>query len=99
MDQDRNHHAQPGELRRPQGVDRSAPGAPQADEVMRWVTAAFVAAAALLGLVVLVAILAFALQPPGWVQMLLGVAMAGGAVFFAWLVASALRKDDTPRQR
>ena len=103
MEHDRNQ-SHPGDLTRAQEArERSPqapiPGTPEPDEVMRWVTAAFVAAAALLGLVVLVAIIAFALQPPGWVQMLLGIAMAGGAVFFAWLVASALRKDDSGTDR
>ncbi len=102
MDQERNH-PQP-ELRRAPETRRrrdevEVPGVPQPDELMRWVTAAFLAAAALVGLVVLAAILTFALQPPGWLQVVLGVVMAAGAAFFAWLVASALGKDDTPRRR
>lgn len=73
---------------------RGSVDAPESVDFMRWVAAGVVAAAALLGLVVLVAIIAYALQPPGWVQMVLGVAMAVGAAIFAWLLASALRKDD-----
>lgn len=102
MEHERNQSHPGDSTRAREARERShqaIPGTPEPDEVMRWVTAAFVAAAALLGLVVLVAIIAFALQPPGWVQMLLGIAMAGGAVFFAWLVASALRKDDTGADR
>ncbi len=66
---------------------------------MRWVAAGVVAAAALLGLLVLVAIVAYALQPPGWLQIVLGVAMAAGAAVFAWLLAAALRKDQSPPTR
>lgn len=90
MERDRND---------PQGIParslRDAPvDTPQSDDFVRWVAAGVVAAAALLGLVVLVTMIAYALQPPGWLQMVLGVVMAGGAAFFAWLLASALRKDD-----
>lgn len=91
MEHNRND-PQPAEPRRV--ADRGATGAPESDDVMRWVAAGIVSAAALLGLVVLVAIVAYALQPPGWVQMILGVAMAAGTAVFAWLLASALRKDD-----
>lgn len=100
MEQDRND---PQRIP-PRRLGEPSSGVPQSDDVMRWVAAGIVAAAALLGLVVLVAMIAYALQPPGWVQMVLGVVMAAGAVVFAWLLASALRKDDddtarTPRRR
>lgn len=81
----------------PRGLsDRGPRDAPESVDVMRWIAAGIVAAAALLGLVVLVAIVAYALQPPGWLQMLLGIVMAAGAAIFAWLLASALGKDDRP---
>lgn len=89
MEQDRND---PGG-----NPPRRLPDAPEPDDVMRWVAAGIVAAAALLGLLVLVAMIFYALQPPGWLQIVLGVAMVGGTVFFAWLLASALRKDDADR--
>jgi uncharacterized membrane protein len=103
MDQDRNQ-SQPEFTRAAASSprrDRSdeIPGVPKPDELMRWVTAAFLAGAALLGLVVLAAVLTFALDPPDWLQIVVGVVMAAGAVFFAWLIASALRKDDSPRSR
>lgn len=81
----------------PAGARSGAP--PESDDVVRWVAAGIVAAAALLGLVVLVTIVVYALQPPGWLQTILGLAMAAGAVFFAWLLASALRKDDAETTR
>jgi hypothetical protein len=91
MEQNRND-PQGGQSRRL--PDRGPRAEPESGDVMRWVAAGIVATAALLGLVVLVAIIAYALQPPGWLQMVLGVVMAAGAAMFAWLLASALRKDD-----
>ena len=102
MDQDRNR-PQPDMGRAPASRRRDGreeiPGVPRPDEVVRWATAAFLAAAALLGLVVLAAVLTFALEPPAWIQVVIGVVMAAGAAFFAWLIASALRKDDPQGRR
>lgn len=92
MEQDRNDPKRIDPRRLP---DRGSLDAPESGDFMRWLAAGVVATAALLGLVVLVAIIAYALQPPGWLQMVLGVLMAAGAAVFAWLLASALRKDDT----
>ena len=75
------------------------PGVPESEDVVRWVAAGIVAASALLGLVVLVAMIAYVLEPPVWLQTVLGLALAAGAVFFAWLLASALRKDDADTAR
>lgn len=94
MEQDRNEPQ-----RVPARLHARPAGEPRSEDVMRWVAAGIVAGAALLGLVVLVAIIAYALQPPGWLQMVLGVVMATGAAFFAWLLASALRKDDAETGR
>ena len=95
MEQDRN---EPQRVP-PRRLHERPAGEPQSEDVMRWAAAGIVAGAALLGLVVLVAIIVYALQPPGWLQMVLGVAMATGAAFFAWLLASALRKDDAETGR
>ncbi|MDQ4124486.1 MAG: hypothetical protein M3134_02650 [Actinomycetota bacterium] len=93
------HRNEPQRSAAPGLADRAPAGAPEPDDVVRWVTAGIVAAAALLGLAVLVTIVVYALQPPGWLQTVLGLAMAAGAVFFAWLLASALRKDDADGAR
>ncbi|MBA2427769.1 MAG: hypothetical protein H0V60_11900 [Actinobacteria bacterium] len=69
--------------------DRAAEHGGQ-EGMMRWVVGAAVAAVALLGLLIIVALVAVALQPPDWAQTLLGAVMAFGAASFAWLVASAL---------
>lgn len=94
MEQDRNEPqgSAPRRLR-----DAAPAPAPETDDVMRWVAAGIVAAAALLGLVVLVAMVFYALQPPGWLQTVLGVVMVAGTVFFAWLLAAALRRDEAER--
>lgn len=60
------------------------------EEVVRWGAGCLVAAAALTGLLVLILLVAFALQPPAWVQVVLGVGLVIGGAVLAWLVASAL---------
>jgi hypothetical protein len=57
---------------------------------VRWGVGCLVAAAAMVGVLALVFVIALVLQPPAWVQVVLGVGMAVGAVVLAWLVASAL---------
>ena len=57
---------------------------------VRWTLGCLVGASALLGVAILVSVVAFALQPPVWVQVLIGVAVAIGCALFTWLVASAL---------
>lgn len=91
MEQNRNDPPSGQARRLPERGPRDVP---ESGDFVRWIAAGIVATAALLGLVVLVAIIAYALQPPGWLQMVLGVVMAAGAAVFAWLLASALRKDD-----
>ena len=49
-----------------------------------------VATAAIAGSLILVFLVAFALQPPAWVQVLLGVALIGGGAVLGLLVANAL---------
>lgn len=48
-----------------------------------------VGAAATIGIAILVFLIALALQPPAWVQILIGAGLAVGAAVFTWLVASA----------
>ena len=59
-------------------------------DVVRWSVGCLVAAAATLGVVILVFLVSIALQPPVWVQVTLGIALAIGGAVLAWLVASAL---------
>ena len=60
----------------------------------RWGFATFVATVALTGLLILAAVIAVALEPPGWLQLLLGVVLAVGSAALAWLIASAFRSRD-----
>ncbi len=48
-----------------------------------------VGGAASIGIVILVFLVSLALQPPTWVQVLIGVVLAIGAAIFTWLVAKA----------
>ena len=71
------------------------------DPLVGWGLAVLVASAALIGLVILVLVVAFALQPPVWAQILVGVLIVVGAVSFAWLLQAAMRSsrnDDPPRR-
>jgi membrane protein implicated in regulation of membrane protease activity len=56
-----------------------------------------VASAATLGVVILVFIVAVALQPPVWVQITVGIVLAIGATVLAWLVASAVGQAKNDR--
>jgi hypothetical protein len=44
----------------------------------------------MVGVLALVILVALVLQPPAWVQVVMGVGMAAGAVMLAWVVAAAL---------
>jgi hypothetical protein len=53
--------------------------------------------AAITGSLILVFLVTFALRPPGWVQVLLGVALVAGGAVLGWLVANALGHPGPPR--
>ena len=57
---------------------------------LRWTVGCLVASMATVGILILVFLVAIALSPPTWVQVLLGVGLAIGGAIFAWLIASAL---------
>ena len=64
---------------------------------LRWTVGCLVAALATVGVLILVFLIAIALSPPTWVQVVLGVGLAIGGAIFAWLIASALG-DRGPRR-
>ncbi len=71
-------------------------GAPLSPHV-RWTVGCLVGSLATVGILILVALIAIALSPPTWVQVVLGFGLACGGAVFAWLIASALaqwRSDD-----
>ncbi|HEX2240600.1 MAG TPA: hypothetical protein VHJ82_05615 [Actinomycetota bacterium] len=57
----------------------------------RWTLGCLVASVALTGLLILVLLVAIAISPPVWIQVLLGVGLALGGALLAWLVATALK--------
>jgi lipopolysaccharide export system protein LptC len=64
---------------------------------MRWVIGVIVGLTAMVGLMILVAIVSFALEPPAWVQIIMGIVLVGVACLLTWLVASALGQRDRLR--
>jgi len=66
----------------------------QEPDLMRWFVAFAVGGAATIGIVILVFLVALALQPPVWVQIVLGSVLAVGAAIFTWLVAKAWQPGD-----
>ena len=57
---------------------------------VRWTVGCLVATLSTIGVLILVALVAIALEPPTWVQVLLGAGLAVGGAVFAWLIATAL---------
>jgi hypothetical protein len=57
---------------------------------VRWGLGCLLAAIAMMGTLILVLLVVLALQPPAWVQVVLGVALTIGGAALAWLIASAL---------
>ncbi len=71
----------------------------QEPDLVRWFVAFGVGAAATIGIVILVFLVSLALQPPTWVQIVLGVILAAGAAIFTWLVAKAWPSRDRSGSR
>ena len=63
-----------------------------------WLVGCAVGGAAMTGIVIFVFLLALALQPPAWVQILIGGLLALGGAVFAWLIASAWRSRERARE-
>lgn len=61
---------------------------------LHWGIGCLVGGAALGGTLILVLVIAFFIQPPVWVQIVVGIALAGGASLFTWLFTSALRRSE-----
>ena len=59
-----------------------------------WLVGCAVGAAATTGIVIFVFLVALALQPPTWVQIVIGGSLALGGAIFAWLIASAWRSRE-----
>lgn len=59
---------------------------------VRWGVGCLLGSSALLGLMIIAVILAFALSPPVWVQIAIGLGLVGAGVALAWLVAASLER-------
>lgn len=57
---------------------------------VRWTLGCLVGAAAMIGTLILVLLIAIALRPPVWMQVVLGVGLAIGGGTLTWLVVAAL---------
>ena len=68
-------------------------------DVTRWMVGCAVGAAATIGVVILVFLVALALQPPVWVQVVIGAVLALGAAVFTWLVATAWQPSERRSDR
>ena len=73
------------------------PGEEQIGPAARWTVGCLVGAAAIVGSLMLVLLIALALQPPEWVQVAAGVLLAAGGALLAWVVATALGQSRRKR--
>lgn len=65
---------------------------------VRWTLGCLVGAAAMIGTLILVLLVAFALRPPVWMQVMLGIGLAIGGGALSWLVVSALGEARASRE-
>lgn len=63
---------------------------PGLSDEARWGFGCLVGAAALTGIAILMLLVAATLQPPAWLQVVLGVGLVAGGGVLTWLVVSAL---------
>jgi hypothetical protein len=64
---------------------------------MRWVIGIIVGLTATVGLMILVALVSIALEPPAWLQIVMGLVLVAVGGLLTWLVASALGQRDRLR--
>jgi membrane protein implicated in regulation of membrane protease activity len=64
---------------------------------VRWIIGVVVGLTAMLGLMILVALVSFALEPPAWLQIVMGLVLVAFGCLLTWLVASALGQRDRLR--
>jgi hypothetical protein len=70
-------------------IGARSPEAPLSTE-LRWTVGCLIASMSMVGVLILVGLVAIALSPPTWVQVVLGVGLVLGGAVFAWLIATAL---------
>lgn len=62
---------------------------------MRWTVSLLVGLASMVGLLILVVLVSLALEPPTWLQVVLGVALVVGGGAMGWVVYLALGSTDS----
>ena len=73
--------------------ERRAPADPDLQTGLQWGIGCLVGGAALTGGAILVVLVSIAAEPPAWLQILLGLALVGGAICLSWLFTMALRRS------
>jgi hypothetical protein len=68
-----------------------SPAVPGRQDLLRWVVAGVISAAALVGILSLIIAATLLFTLPLWIEIPLAVFLAGGAGLYAWTLASALR--------
>jgi hypothetical protein len=61
---------------------------------VRWTIGIVVGLTAMTGLLILVVLVFIALEPPDWLQIVMGIFLVGVACVLAWLVSAALADRD-----
>lgn len=59
---------------------------------VRWGVGCLLGMSALLGLMIITLLVSFALSPPTWVQILMGLGLVAAGAALTWLVAAALAR-------
>lgn len=79
--------------------EEKAPVEPDLRTSLQWGLGCLVGGAALGGTVILVFLVAIAVQPPVWVQIVIGLVLVAGSIVLAWLYTSALRRSEESSSR
>ena len=70
---------------------------PERDEIVAWGAGCAIGGAATLGILILVFLLFLAIEPPTWVQVAIGTALAAGGAVLSWLIAQSLGRRPPSR--
>lgn len=60
---------------------------------VQWGVGCLLGLTAMVGLVIIALLIALAVQPPDWVQIIVGIGLVLGGAALAWLVAAALKSS------
>jgi hypothetical protein len=63
---------------------------------VRWGVGCLLGTAALIGMMVITAVIVFAFEPPAWVQVLMGLGITAGGVGLGLLIVKSIESSKTP---